>query len=53
MQEWLNNQYRGTQSINDEGYKKGSGLGAFIWQQFVDEDKLNQEAQKRVKGSPI
>lgn len=48
MQELFNNLYRGTQSVGDDGYKKGRGLGAFIMQQVVDEDKLNEEAQKRL-----
>ena len=50
MQDWLNEQYKSTQSLKD-GEKKGRGLGAFLWQQFVDEDKLNEEAQKKVNQS--
>ena len=46
MQEWLNNQYRNTQSVGADGYTSGRGLGAFLWQQFVDEEKINQESQK-------
>lgn len=45
MQEWLNEQYRGTQT-NKDGKVEGRGLGAFLWQQFVDEDQLNRSAQK-------
>lgn len=45
MQEWLNEQYRGTQT-NKDGKVEGRGLGAFLWQQFVDEDALNKGAQK-------
>ena len=45
MQEWLNEQYRNTQT-NKDGKVEGRGLGAFLWQQFVDEDELNKAAQK-------
>lgn len=45
MQEWLNEQYRNTQT-NKDGKVEGRGLGAFLWQQFVDEDALNRGAQK-------
>ena len=51
MQEIFNNLYKGTQSVGDDGYKKGRGLGAFILQQFVDEDKLNQDAQQQLNQS--
>jgi hypothetical protein len=51
MQEFLNNLYKGTQSVGDDGYKKGRGLGAFIMQQVVDEDKLNQGAQRQLNQS--
>ena len=44
---WLEEQYKGTQTLKD-GTKEGRGLGAFLWQQFVDEDKLNKEAQRKV-----
>ncbi len=42
---WLEEQYRGTQQTRD-GRVGGKGLGAFFWQQFVDEDKINKESQK-------
>jgi|13_taG_2_1085334.scaffolds.fasta_scaffold31371_2 hypothetical protein len=45
MQEWLNNLYRDTQS-NRDGRVEGRGLGAAFLQNFVDEDKLNQSAQR-------
>ena len=45
MQEWLNQQYRNTQS-NRDGKVEGRGLGAAFWQNFVDEDALNQGAQR-------
>ena len=44
---WLEEQYKKTQQITD-GRAGGKGLGAFLWQQFVDEDKLNKEKQKAV-----
>ena len=43
---WIEEQYRGTQSLGSDGRTEGRGLGAFFWQQFVDEDKLNREAQR-------
>ena len=42
---WLEEQYKNTQQTTD-GRVGGKGLGAFLWQQFVDEDKLNKESQK-------
>ena len=45
MQEWLNQQYRNTQT-NRDGKVEGRGLGAAFWQNFVDEDALNQGAQR-------
>lgn len=44
---WLEEQYKKTQQTTD-GRVGGKGLGAFLWQQFVDEDKLNKERQKAV-----
>ena len=43
---WLEEQYKGTQSVGDDGKIEGKGLGAFLWQQFVDEDKINQGSQR-------
>lgn len=43
---WFEEQYRNTQSLGSDGRTEGRGLGAFLWQQFVDEDKLNREAQR-------
>ena len=43
---WIEEQYRNTQSLGSDGRTEGRGLGAFFWQQFVDEEKLNQEAQR-------
>lgn len=42
---WLEEQYKNTQQTTD-GRVGGKGLGAFLWQQFVDEDKINKESQK-------
>ena len=44
---WLEEQYKNTQTVGDDGYVSGRGLGAFLWQQFVDEDALNEAEQKR------
>ena len=41
---WLEEQYKNTQQTTD-GRVGGKGLGAFLWQQFVDEDKINKESQ--------
>ena len=43
---WIEEQYRNTQSLGSDGRTEGRGLGAFLWQQFVDEDKLNKDAQR-------
>ena len=43
---WLEEQYRGTQQTGSDGRISGKGLGAFLWQQFVDEDKINRSSQK-------
>ena len=45
MQAWLDSLYQGTQSTKD-GRIEGRGLGAAFMQNFVDEDKLNQDAQR-------
>jgi hypothetical protein len=45
MQEYFNNLYRDTQT-NRDGKVEGRGLGAAFLNIFVDEDKLNQDAQK-------
>ena len=42
---WLEEQYKGTQSVGDDGKISGRGLGAFFWQQFVDEDRINKDSQ--------
>ena len=46
IQNWLNQQYENTQS-NRDGRVEGRGIGAAFWQNFVDEDALNQGAQRR------
>ena len=43
---WIEEQYKGTQQTGSDGRIGGKGLGAFFWQQFVDEDKINKESQK-------
>ena len=43
---WLEEQYKGTQQTGSDGRIGGKGLGAFLWQQFVDEDKINKSSQK-------
>ena len=43
---WLEEQYKGTQQTGSDGRISGKGLGAFLWQQFVDEDKINRSSQK-------
>jgi hypothetical protein len=43
---WIEEQYKNTQSLGSDGRTEGRGLGAFLWQQFVDEDKLNKDAQR-------
>jgi len=43
---WLEEQYKGTQQTGSDGRVGGKGLGAFLWQQFVDEDKINKSSQK-------
>ena len=45
---WLEEQYKGTQTLGDDGKLSGRGLGAFLWQQFVDEEKVNKESQKNL-----
>lgn len=45
---WLEEQYKGTQTLGDDGKISGRGLGAFLWQQFVDEDAINRESQKNL-----
>ncbi len=47
FQGFLDQQYENTQELKD-GRVGGRGLGAFLWQQFVDEDKLNREKQKTI-----
>ena len=42
---WLEDRYKGTQTIGSDGRVDGRGIGAFFWQQFVDEDKINRESQ--------
>jgi hypothetical protein len=43
---WIEEQYKGTQQTGSDGRIGGKGLGAFFWQQFVDEDKINKSSQK-------
>ncbi len=43
---WIEEQYKGTQQTGSDGRISGKGLGAFLWQQFVDEDKINRSSQK-------
>ncbi len=43
---WIEEQYKGTQQTGSDGRIGGKGLGAFFWQQFVDEDKINRSSQK-------
>ena len=43
---WIEEQYRGTQSLGSDGRTEGRGFGALFWKQFVDEEKLNREAQR-------
>ena len=43
---WLENQYKNTGSVGDDGKFSGRGLGAFFWQQFVDEEKIKQQVQR-------
>ena len=43
---WLEEQYKGTQQTGSDGRVGGKGLGAFLWQQFVNEDKINKSSQK-------
>ena len=43
---WLEEQYKGTQQTGADGRIGGKGLGAFFWQQFVDEDKINKSSQR-------
>jgi len=45
---WLEEQYKGTQTVGDDGKVDGRGLGAFLWQQFVDEDELNRSTQRTI-----
>ena len=45
---WLEEQYKGTQSVGDDGKVDGRGFGAFLWQQFVDEDELNKGTQRNI-----
>ena len=43
---WAEEQYKGTQTVGDDGKVDGRGLGAFFWQQFVNEDELNRGTQR-------
>ena len=43
---WIEEQYKGTQQTGSDGRVGGKGLGAFFWQQFVDEDKINKGSQR-------
>ena len=43
---WIEEQYKGTQQTGSDGRVAGKGLGAFFWQQFVDEDKINKASQR-------
>ena len=43
---WIEEQYKGTQQAGSDGRVGGKGLGAFFWQQFVDEDKINKDSQR-------
>ena len=45
---WLEERYKGTQTLGDDGKISGRGIGALLWQQFVDEDKVNKESQKNL-----
>ena len=45
---WLEERYKGTQTVGDDGKISGRGLGAFLWQQVVDEDKINREGQRNL-----
>ena len=45
---WLENQYKNTGSVGDDGKFSGRGLGAFFWQQFVDENKVNKAQQRAI-----
>lgn len=45
---WLEEQYKNTGSVGDDGKFSGRGLGAFLWQQFVDEDKVNKVQQRTI-----
>ena len=45
---WLEERYKGTQTVGDDGKISGRGLGAFLWQQVVDEDKINRESQRNL-----
>ena len=45
---WLENQYKNTGSVGDDGKFSGRGLGGFFWQQFVDEDKVNKAQQRAI-----
>ena len=43
---WLEDRYKGTQTVGSDGKVDGRGLGAFLWQQFVDEDAINKGEQR-------
>ena len=45
---WLEERYKGTQTLGDDGKISGRGIGALLWQQFVDEDKVNKESQRNL-----
>ena len=45
---WLEERYKGTQTLGDDGKISGRGIGALLWQQFVDEDKVNKGSQKNL-----
>lgn len=46
LREYAEKQYSDGIKENDQGRASNGGLGAFLWQQFVDEDKLKAEKQK-------
>ena len=45
---WLEDRYKDTQSVGDDGRVDGRGFGGFFWQQFVDEDELNKGTQRNI-----